>query len=62
MDWSYSKYLAKHGKSYKSKAEYSLRKALFEASIAKIDKHNSMNHTWFKAVNQFADMTKEEIN
>jgi cathepsin L len=61
VDGSYTKYLAKHGKSYRSKAEYSLRKAIYEASLEQINRHNSKNHSWFKAVNQFSDMTSHEI-
>jgi hypothetical protein len=61
IDGQFTKYLAKNGKSYKQKAEYSLRKALYEASLERIEKHNSKGHSWFKAINQFSDMTATEI-
>ncbi len=61
-DSAFTKYLAKHGKSYVTKEEYELRRAIFEGSIQEMNAHNAEEgQTWFKAINQFSDMTPSEI-
>jgi C1A family cysteine protease len=60
-DTAYSKYLSKHGKSYGTKEEYILRRTLYEAAVADMNAHNTVEgQTWVKAINQFSDMTPEE--
>ena len=51
-DTAYSKYLSKHGKSYGTKDEYILRRTLYEAAVADMNAHNTVEgQTWVKAIN-----------
>jgi hypothetical protein len=40
-DSAFSRYMAKHGKSYATKEEYSFRKALFDKAMEEVTTHNS---------------------
>jgi hypothetical protein len=40
-DSSFNSYLAKHGKSYATKAEYIMRKELHDLALQKVIDHNS---------------------
>jgi hypothetical protein len=60
-DKAFARYLAEHGKSYTTKAEYAFRKALFDDRVEDIMLHNSVNGlSWTRAVNKFTDMTEDE--
>jgi len=37
------------------------RRAVYEANVAEIEKHNSENHTWTMGVNAYSDLTWEEF-
>jgi len=51
-DTAYSKYLSKHGKSYATKDEYILRRTLYEAAVADMNAHNTVEgQTWVKGIN-----------
>ena len=41
IDSAYVRYLAKHGKSYATKAEYEARQAIFEQNMALISENNA---------------------
>jgi len=61
-DSAFANYLAQHGKSYDTKEEYLMRKALFEARLIEIADHNSQNdQTWFMATNFLTDKLPSEI-
>jgi C1A family cysteine protease len=61
-DAAFSRYITKHGKLYANKDEYMLRKSIFEKALDEMNAHNSQNGvTWIKALNQFSDMSPEEI-
>jgi len=64
-DYDFESYLEEFGKSYASSGEYQQRKALFHANLLKVEAHNleykAGKHTWFAAVNELADLTKEEF-
>ena len=57
----YEAFIAKYGRSYNSVEEFDFRRRIFEAHVAYYKKFNSEGHTWTLGVNQFADMTDEEI-
>jgi cathepsin L len=61
--YSFAQYLEEFGKAY-SGAEHTVRKALFEAQLAKVNKHNEEykadKHTWWAAINEFSDFKDEE--
>jgi hypothetical protein len=60
-DTAFTKYMSKHGKSYGTKEEYTLRRNLYEAAVVEMNAHNTVEgQTWIKAINQFSDMTSEE--
>ena len=60
-DIDFDKFIPKFKRNYKDKTEYNRRKATFAANWLEIQKINQ-NAKGFKVdVNQFADMTKEEI-
>ena len=41
-DTAFSKYLSKHGKSYATKEDYVLRRTLYEAAVAEMNAHNTV--------------------
>lgn len=62
-DGEFLKYLAKYGKSYATKEEYSYRKSIFEKTMSTINEHNSANDvTYTLGANLFSDMSEQEIN
>ena len=62
-DSTFNDYLAKYGKSYQTKEEYTYRKELFENQLQEVVDHNSQNSaTWVAVVNKFSDMTPREVN
>ena len=61
-DHEFIKFVAKYGRSYATRAEFDFRNVQFKQSLAKIAEHNSQEgQTSTVGINQFADMTKEEI-
>jgi len=61
-DTAFANYLAKHGKSYDTKEEYMMRKALFDARLIEVTDHNSQNDlTWYAGINFMSDMLPHEI-
>jgi cathepsin L len=63
---TFTQWAAKHGKEYGTREELVLRRAIFSANVAKIEKHNSEAaaglHTWTMGVNKFADLMPEEFS
>lgn len=51
----------KHYKSTISNAKSHFRYKVFLKNLQKIVKHNSEKHSWKMGINDFTDMTKEEI-
>jgi C1A family cysteine protease len=61
-DSNFSKYLAKHGKSYSTKEEYEMRKALFEERLQQVADHNAQNDQgWTMTINHLSDMLPHEV-
>jgi hypothetical protein len=60
-DAKFSRYMSKYGKSYKTKEDYEMRRALFAERLQQVTDHNAQGSTWFMAVNQFSDMLPHEI-
>jgi len=58
---SFSEFTQKYSKNYGSREEWTLRRAVFAANVAKIQKHNGEGHSWTMGVNKFADLTGEEF-
>jgi len=58
MEWEEWKVM--FGKGY-SETEHDMRRAIFEANMKKIEKHNAQGLSWTMGVNQFADLTAEEF-
>lgn len=59
-EYSFEEYLAHHHKTY-SIEEYGKRKAIFEKKLQEIRDHNKQNLSWKMGVNQFTDITDEEM-
>ena len=60
--YSFEQYRRDFAKAYSSKSETQRRASIFEANLAAIQEHNSAGTaTYKKGVNQFTDMTKEEV-
>ena len=53
-------YVIEHSKSYLTAAEFDARKALFAASDALVEEHNSTNANFTLGHNLFSDMTEQE--
>ena len=54
--------MVKFSKSYQTSEDYAYRLKIFSQQMQKIVDHNSKSEvTWQMAVNQFADMTSEEM-
>jgi len=61
--WSeFQNFKAKHGKTYGSSKEETMRFAIFKENLEKIEKHNQGGHSWQLGVTKFADLTKEEFS
>jgi len=59
----FGKYQSEFGKQYTSPKEYVQRKAIFEANLKEIEKHNENRaNTYTMGVNQFTDMTQNEFD
>lgn len=58
--------MSKHEKLYKNVDEEKLRFSIFQENLRKIEEHNEKyragNATFYKAVNKFADLSKEEFS
>merc|ERR1711871_1403931 len=61
-DYEFIKFVAEHGKSYGTTAEFAFRAAQFKQSLAEIEECNATETTSTCGVNFLADMTKEEKN
>lgn len=59
-DYEFIKFVAEHGKSYGTTAEFAFRAAQFKQSLAEIEECNATETTSTCGVNFLADMTKEE--
>ena len=61
-DSSFTKYISKYGKSYTTKDDYEMRRALFIERLQQVNDHNAQSdQTWFMAINQFSDMLPHEV-
>lgn len=58
---SFPEWTAKYGKKYSSVEELQLRRSIYAANVARIEKHNSEDHTWKRGVNGFSDLTIDEF-
>lgn len=59
--YSFEEYLAEFGKAYPRPEEYASRRALFEASKARIVAHNRQPQSYLMGFNEFTDLTEEEV-
>jgi len=60
-DYEFIKFVAEHGKSYGTSAEFAFRAAQFKETLAKIDECNANQTTSTCGVNFLADYTAEEM-
>ena len=58
----FSEFVKKYNKEYTSTAHYEERLAIFAENLKEIEEHNSQKHSWKKGINQFADLTRNEIS
>jgi len=62
---TFSKYQFDYGKKYSSPKEFTMRKAIFDNNVKRIQEHNKMYEqgevSYTMAVNQFTDMTQQEF-
>jgi len=56
----FNKFLNKHNKVYEGD-EIAYRFSVFKKSMDEVEEHNSKNHSWFKAINRFSDLTNTEF-
>jgi len=54
-------FIVKYNKEYTTVGEYERRFSTFASNLMEIQRHNSKEVRWTKAVNQFADMTTREF-
>jgi cathepsin L len=52
---------AKFGKLYSSEEEESLRAAIFNQNVIRVEEHNAKNLSWTMDLNEFADLTAMEF-
>ena len=57
----FSAYMAKHNKKYASMTEMNYRMGLYQKNSDVIRRHNLTASTWKMGVNQFTDMTEDEL-
>jgi KDEL-tailed cysteine endopeptidase len=60
-DYKFVSFVAEHGRSYATKAEYQFRSAIFQSRIAEHETHNSKGLGWTLGVNHLTDRTEAEI-
>jgi len=60
-EYSFDSFLKDFGKEYPEGKEFQLRKTLFETRVASFVKHNAEGHSHTLGVNQFADMSDNEM-
>jgi len=58
--YSFDDFKVEFGRVYKDEAEESMRRKLFEESLAKVHMHNKQSSSWKIGVNKFSDMTTVE--
>ena len=58
---SFKEFVREFGKNYSGNNEYETRFNVFMANFLEVENHNSRNHTWKKALNEFSDLTGEEF-
>jgi cathepsin L len=58
--YTYERYVKEFGKPHRTVTEHKRRRALFEATKAKVLKHNAEGHSWKMGINRFADQAPEE--
>lgn len=46
---------------YATREELQLRRGIYAANVASIEKHNAEGHSWSMAVNKFSDLTGDEF-
>lgn len=61
VDGQYEAFIAKYRRNYATTQEYNFRKQIFEKNLKYIEDFNSQGKSWTLGVNNFADMTKEEV-
>lgn len=62
IDTMFNLYLARHSKSYSTKEEYMMRRAIFERQVQFVQEHNSRNdESYAVGLNKFSDLTNEEF-
>jgi cathepsin L len=60
--YTFEQYMADFGKRYIDSAEYDLHEATFSRNLEDIIRHNTdRTQTWKKGVNQFTDMSEEQM-
>lgn len=60
--YDFEQYVAEHNKNYDLN-EYQQRKAIFDAKLIEIKKHNSdLSNTWKMGVNHMTDWSDSEFN
>jgi len=55
-------FVRNHSKVYSNHAETRFRYSVFKANVDMINNHNTQNHGWTMAVNEFADLTWDEFS
>jgi hypothetical protein len=60
-DYKFVSFVAEHGRSYATKAEYEFRSNIFQQRIAEHEIHNSKALGWTLGVNHLTDRTDAEI-
>ena len=58
---SFDEYVKKYGKNYSGSVEYDRRLQIYIQNVLEVEDHNSRNHTWKKAINEFSDLSGEEF-
>ena len=62
-DYTFGHYLKDFGKTYeRGSEEFVKREAIFNAELKRVLQHNRSGRTWKEGINQFSDLTSEEMN
>lgn len=59
--YTFEDYCKEYNKFYPEGDVYEYRKGLFLRKLAKVQKHNSEDHSWKEGINKFSDQTHEEF-
>jgi len=61
LDEQFDNFVKKFNKTYRTRSEFALRRAIFEETVDLINRHNARNFSYTMGINEFSDLTDDEF-